>query len=88
MFKVNLFGVFIVNFEHIPQLVLVFILITLSKQVSAGITYYFQELIIEKLCWKYEYHKNLQIAANCGLKARPMCHKYFTAQNLFIILKT
>ena len=41
MFKVNKkdttaqsTGVFIVNFEHIPQLVLVFLLLTLSRQIQ------------------------------------------------------
>ena len=30
-------GVFIVNFEHISHLVLVFILLTLSKQLPSGL---------------------------------------------------
>ena len=30
-------GVFIVNFEHISHLVLVFLLVTLSRQMSTGI---------------------------------------------------
>ena len=29
-------GIFIVNFEHISQLILVFLLLTLSKQMPAG----------------------------------------------------
>ena len=29
-------GVYIVNFEHISYLVLVFLLLTLSRQISAG----------------------------------------------------
>ena len=42
MFKVNnkdtrrRSGIFIVNFEHIPHLVLVFLLLTLNMQLPAG----------------------------------------------------
>ena len=37
MFKVNnRSGIFIVNFEHISHLVLVFLLLTLNKQMLAG----------------------------------------------------
>ena len=42
MFKVNnkdTTGVFIVNFEHISHLALVFILFTLNIQLPAGILY-------------------------------------------------
>ena len=46
MFKVNnkytrtTPGVFIVNFEHISQLVLVFLLLTLNRQILAGLPCY------------------------------------------------
>ena len=36
-------GIFIVNFEHISQLVLVFLLLTLSRQMPAGYNLFFTE---------------------------------------------
>ena len=36
-----MFKVFIVNFEHISHLVLVFILLTLNKQLPAGMPHIF-----------------------------------------------
>ena len=40
MFKVNNKDIFIVNFEHILHLVMVFLLLTLSRQMPAGYAYY------------------------------------------------
>ena len=36
-------GIFIVNFEHISQLALVFLLLTLSRQMPAGYNLFFTE---------------------------------------------
>ena len=36
MFKVNYKNTFIINFEHISHLVLVFLLLTLNMQLPAG----------------------------------------------------
>ena len=51
MFKVNnsRSGIFIVNFEHISHLVLVFLLLTLSRQMPAGKWPFFRLQLIDML---------------------------------------
>ena len=52
-------GVFIVNFEHILHLVLVFLLLTLNMYLPGG-TYVFYELLFFKFISKYIFFKTLE----------------------------
>ena len=66
MFKVNnkvvqwrRSGIFIVNFEHISHLALVFLLLTLSKQMPAGLKQLLKSLTfvldIEQIAFSFQH---------------------------------
>ena len=66
MFKINnkyASGVFIVNFEHISYCILLFLLLTLSRQMPTGISYNFNKFF-RKASFKMHFRSAFRTQPN------------------------